>query len=203
MKVLHILDHSLPHFSSYSLRSDYLIRTQKRLGLEPVVVTSPAHGDFTDGCEKIGEIDCYRVRWPALPPSAKIQALPMVKQIACAGVLSKEIRRLAGELKIDLIHSHSPALNGLAAARASEQAGLSWIYELRCFDEDAAVDHGLVRHNSLRYRTSQRLGRSVLEEAACVVAISAALCDGLVELGVAGGKIFEVPQGVDTDLPAA
>ena len=57
MRVLHVLDHSLPYFSGYSFRSDYIIRTQQRLGLQPFVVTSPKHEDFTEAKETRDGID--------------------------------------------------------------------------------------------------------------------------------------------------
>ena len=204
MRVLHVLDHSLPYFSGYSFRSDYIIRAQKRLGIVPVVVTSPKHEDFSDERETIEGIDYYRLRWPSLSSSPRIseriQAVPMVRQMACIAALSKEITRLAKELQIELIHAHSPSLNGLAASRSSQQVGLSWIYELRYYDEDAAVDRGKVRYNSLRYRISQKLEQSALEQAARVVTISSALRADLIERGIDEEKIFEVPNGVDTDL---
>jgi glycogen synthase len=198
MKVLHVLDHSLPYFSGYSFRSDYIIRAQKRLGINPVVVTSPKHEDFTSEREEIDDIEFYRVRWPSIS-SSRLQAVPMVKQMACVAVLSKEIMRIAEKLKIEIIHSHSPFLNGLAAARAAEHLGVPWIYELRYYDEDAAVDRGKIKHNSLRYKLSQRLEQSALEQATRIVTISTALKDDLICRGIAENKIFEVPNGVDTD----
>jgi glycogen synthase len=198
MKVLHVLDHSLPYFSGYSFRSDYIIRAQKSLGHSPVVVTSPKHEDFTSEREEIDDIEFYRVRWPSFS-SSRLQAVPMVKQMACVAVLSREITRIAENLKVDIIHSHSPFLNGLAAARAAEHLGVPWIYELRYYDEDAAVDRGKIKHNSLRYKVSQRLEQSALEHAARIVTISAALKDDLICRGIPESKIFEVPNGVDTD----
>ncbi len=35
MKVLHVLDHSLPYLSGYSIRSKYIIEFQKRVGISP------------------------------------------------------------------------------------------------------------------------------------------------------------------------
>jgi glycogen(starch) synthase len=198
MKVLHVLDHSLPYFSGYSFRSDYIIRTQKGLGLNPVVVTSPKHEEFASEREEIDDVEFYRVRWPSFS-SSRLQDVPLVKQMACVAVLSKEIMKIAERLKVEIIHSHSPFLNGLAAARAADQLGVPWIYELRYYDEDAAVDRGKIKHNSLRYKLSQRMEQSALEQATRIVTISAALKDDLICRGIAESKIFEVPNGVDTD----
>lgn len=200
MKVLHILDHSLPYFSGYSFRSDYIIRTQQRLGLQPVVMTSPKHEKFSSDCETIGGIDFYRVHWPSISSSLKLREVPLVRQMACVAALSKEIVGLAQKLEVEIIHSHSPSLNGLAAARAAEQLKLPWLYELRYYDEDAAVDRGKIRYNSLRYKMSQKLEQSALKQATRVATISSALRRDLVKRGIEESKVFEVPNGVDTDF---
>lgn len=194
MKILHVLDHSLPNFSGYSFRSDYLLRAQRWLGLSPSVITSPKHGDFTTAQETIEGIDYYRTQWPNF---SQIQKVPMAKQMACVAVLAKEVKRLAAELKVDLIHAHSPSLNGLAVAQAAKELRLPWVYELRYYEEDAAVDRGKTRYNSLRYRLAQRLEQRALEQADCVTTISSALRSDLISRGIAAEKIFEIPNGVD------
>ncbi len=193
MKVLHVLDHSLPYFSGYSFRSDYIIRAQRRLGLHPVVVTSPKHEDFIHECETIDGVDYHRLRWPRF--SARI---PLVNQAACLAALTKEIERLAWSLKVDVIHAHSPSINGLAAARAARELKLPVIYELRYYDEDAAVSRGKTSYNSLRYRLTRKLEQTALEKATRVTTISKALRADLISRGIDAGKIFEIPNGVDT-----
>ena len=39
--------------------------------------------------------------------------------------------------KPDVIHAHSPALNGLAAIKAGRKANIPVVYEIRAFWEDA------------------------------------------------------------------
>lgn len=193
MKVLHVLDHSLPYSSGYSFRSDYIIRAQKRLGLSPVVLTSPKHEDFKLECETVEGVDYHRLRWPRF--SARVH---LVKQVACYAVLTKAIGRLAEDLKVDVIHAHSPSTNGLAAARAALKLRLPVVYELRYYDEDAAVDRGKTSYNSLRYRLTRRLEQSALEKATRVTTISNALRADLISRGIDAARIFEIPNGVDT-----
>jgi glycogen(starch) synthase len=113
--------------------------------------------------------------------------------------LTKQIKRLAAELRVDLIHAHSPSLNGLAAAQAAKALGLPWVYELRYYEEDAAVDRGKTRHNSLRYRLAARLEQQALELADAVTTISQALREDLICRGIDPEKITVIPNGVDTD----
>ncbi len=199
MKILHVLDHSLPYFSGYSFRSDYLLRAQQQMGLQPIVLTSPKHETFSATLEHKDDIPYYRTPWPAISASPQMRAVPMVRQMASIAALTKEIVRLATELQVNLIHAHSPSLNGLAAVRAAGQLQLPWIYELRYYEEDAAVDRGKTRYNSLRYRLAQRLEMEALTQATRIVTISHALRDDLVLRGISPNKIAEVPNGVDTN----
>jgi PEP-CTERM/exosortase A-associated glycosyltransferase len=164
------------------------------LGLHPIVVTSPKHEDFKHECETIDGVDYYRLRWPRF--SARI---PLVNQAARLAVLTKEIGRLAEDLKVDVIHAHSPSINGLAASRAARELKLPVIYELRYYDEDAAASRGKTGYNSLRYRLTRKLEQSALEKATRVTTISKALRADLISRGVDAGKIFEIPNGVDTN----
>src|SRR5262245_53691417 len=197
MKVLHVLDHSLPYFSGYSFRSDYIIRAEKRLGLHPVVVTSPKHENFESVCETVDGVDYHRVRWPGL--TAPLRRVPLLNQALRLAALTKQIKRLANDLKVDVIHAHSPSINGLAAASAARELNLPMIYELRYYDEDAAVDRGKTKYDSPRYRLARRLEQSVLEKANRVTTISRALRADLISRGIDLGKIIEIPNGVDVD----
>ena len=108
MKVLHVLDHSVPLFSGYSFRSRSIIHAQRALGLQPVVLTSPKHGSATDHVEELEGIRYYRTA----------QGHSIVRRIAFARELESmwrlvlRIKQVAAEENIDLIHSHSPLLNG-------------------------------------------------------------------------------------------
>ena len=49
LKILHILDHSLPLHSGYSFRSQAILRAQRKRGWEPVALTSPKHEESWKG----------------------------------------------------------------------------------------------------------------------------------------------------------
>ena len=200
MRILHILDHSLPYFSGYSFRSDYIIRTQRKLGLQPFVVTSPKHEDFTETQETRDGIDYYRMAWPSFYVLPKPHQVPLLRQAACVAELAKQVAKLAQSLNVDVLHAHSPSLNGLAAGRAARQLGLPCVYEVRYYEEDAAVDRGKMTFNSPLYRLSRRLEKSALQRADRVVTICEALRDDLISRGVPAHKLFQAPNGVDTSL---
>ena len=70
MKVLHVLDHSLPISSGYSYRSQSIVQHQKRLGLGPVVLTSPKHGSRADAQERIDDVTQMVARYVPLYAAA-------------------------------------------------------------------------------------------------------------------------------------
>ena len=97
--------------------------------------------------------------------------------------LTAAIERLARDWRPDVLHAHSPALCGMAAARAARRLGLPLVYEIRAFWEDAAVGNGQGRAGSLRYRLTRALENRVIARADAVVTICAGLRDDLVARG--------------------
>src|SRR4051812_46925243 len=55
MKVIHVLETSAPELVGYTIRGRYIVNHQRKLGLDPVVITSP----FFRGADarRIDEID--------------------------------------------------------------------------------------------------------------------------------------------------
>lgn len=192
MRVLHVLDHSLPVGSGYSYRSRSIVLFQKRLGLDPVVLTSPKHGSARDEREVVDGIPHYRTG----PAGGR---LPLVRELGLMARLAGRIRGVARENGVDVIHAHSPLLNGLPALWAARRLGLRMVYEVRTFWEDAAVSHGTHREGSARYRASRALERVVLQRADAVVAICTGIRSELIRRGVPAERIAIVPNGVDPD----
>ena len=55
LRVLHVLDHSIPLHSGYTFRTLSLLREQRRLGWETFHVTSPKQGPSPAREETVGE----------------------------------------------------------------------------------------------------------------------------------------------------
>ena len=62
MKVLHILYQSLPNISGSSIRSRDILKNQLKIGVKPIVITSPFQNPKTNGksFEEIDGIKYYR-----------------------------------------------------------------------------------------------------------------------------------------------
>ncbi len=194
MKVLHVLDHSLPNYDGYAFRSWEIIRFQRQRGLETVQVTSSKHaGAASDvASETVEGLEFHRTR-----PLGGLYTLPVIDQVGVVRGLAQRLRGLVAEHRPDLIHAHSPSLNGLAALSAGRAAGLPVVYEMRSFWEDAAVDAGACREGDLRYRLTRASETWVVRRADHVVPICRGIADDLAARGVPGERLSVVANSVD------
>ena len=191
-RVLHVLDHSLPIGSGYSYRSRSIVQFQTQLGFPPVVLTSPKHGSARDDREMIDGSPHYRTG----PTGGR---LPFEREMRLMKGLTSRIEAVARETQAQLIHAHSPLLNGLPALRAARRLGVPFVYEVRTFWEDAAVNHGTFAEGSARYRISRALETQVLRRADAVVAICQGIRTEVAGRGVPTDRIVMVPNGVDPE----
>lgn len=193
MKVLHVFDHSLPLHSGYTFRSGAILREQRALGFETCHVTGAKQGTYRAASETADGLQFYRTA-PGL-----LAKVPVLNQWDVVRGLKARLRELVKTLQPDLIHAHSPCLNGLAAAAVAKETGLPFVYEVRAFWEDAAVDHGTTAEGSLRYRVTRALETKVFKQADAVTCICEGLRRDIVARGIPAEKITVIPNAVDID----
>ncbi|HMN55548.1 MAG TPA: glycosyltransferase, partial [Sphingopyxis sp.] len=116
------------------------------------------------------------------------------------GALADRVAALVDEWRPDLLHAHSPVLDGLAALRVGKRLGIPVIYEIRAFWEDAAVGNGTGREGSARYFLTRQLESHAVRAADAVAVICEGLRGDLIARGVDPAKIVVSPNGVDLDL---
>ncbi len=192
MKVLHVFDHSLPLHSGYSFRSLQIITNLNRLGVDTLHITGAKQGPPRQLQEQVDGLEFHRVR------SAQIlDTLPVARQLEVIRSLRAGVGRLLQRHPVDLIHVHSPSLNGLAVMPVAKKFNLPVIYELRALWEDAAVDHGTDRIDSLRYRLSRKLETRVLRSASHVTTICNGLKREIMARGIDENRVTVVPNSVD------
>ncbi len=196
-RILHILDHSLPLHSGYCFRTRAIMKAQIASGLSVAGVTGVRqnqHGQVArEPMEIVDGLSFYRTL-------AQVQGPSPVREWREIAVLADRIEQVIREWQPDILHAHSPALNGLAALRAAEKTGLPLVYEIRAFWEDAAVGNGTGRENSPRYWLTRQLENHVVNGADAVAVICEGLRSDLIARGVKGEKITISPNGVDLDL---
>jgi PEP-CTERM/exosortase A-associated glycosyltransferase len=171
MKILHLFDHSLPVQDGYASRSWAILQEQIARGWTVLPTTGPRQGSAQSGDERVQGMTFYRTQDRQGLPAK----LPVLKQLWAIWLMYRRLCTLIPQLKPDLVHAHSPALNGVAAHFAARRFGLPLVYEVRAFWEDAAVDQGTSKPGGLRYRFTRALENFVFARASRVVTI----CDGL------------------------
>lgn len=192
-RILHVLDHSLPAHSGYTFRTRALMKAQVRNGWEVAGVTGVRHPEPGPDGETIDGLTFYRT-----PPIAPVRS--PIREWREIGALARRVEALAGTWKPDLLHAHSPVLDGLAALRVGKRLGIPVIYEIRAFWEDAAVGNGTGREGSARYRLTRQLETWAAKSADAVAVICEGLRDDLIARGIAADRIIVSPNGVDLDL---
>lgn len=193
MRILHILDHSLPHHSGYVFRTLALMREQRALGWDPVLLTAPRQGPTQTQMESIEGFDIYRTPFAEGDlPSGRV-----ARTWRETAMTKKRIEAVAKEIKPDLLHAHSPVLNASPALKA--QTGLPVVYEIRAFWEDAAVDHKTTQEGSLRYRLTRQWETKSCRKAQHVFTICQGLKDDLIARGIPQQKVSLIPNAVDID----
>ncbi|MGZ8193259.1 MAG: TIGR04063 family PEP-CTERM/XrtA system glycosyltransferase [Methylobacter sp.] len=195
MKILHILDHSIPLHSGYSFRTKAILEQQRKLGWETFHATSAKHNVATALVDEVDGYTFYRSE----VPKGFFSKIPVLEQWAIVQSLTKRLDEIIPEIKPDILHAHSPALNGLAALKAARKHKIPLIYECRAFWEDAAVDHGTTREGSLRYHITKALETYVFRQADAITTICEGLRADIAKRGIAAEKITVIPNAVDIE----
>jgi PEP-CTERM/exosortase A-associated glycosyltransferase len=193
LRVLHVLDHSIPLHSGYTFRTRAILREQRRLGWETFHLTSPKHSAPGGAEEDVDGLHFYRTPWQ---PSS-LATLPVLGEIAQMRATARRLAEVAAIVRPHLIHAHSPVLNALPALRVGRRLGVPVVYEVRAFWEDAAVDHGTSREGGLRYRASRALESWALKHADHVTTICEGLKADIVARGVPDSRVTVIPNAVD------
>jgi PEP-CTERM/exosortase A-associated glycosyltransferase len=193
LKILHVLDHSIPLHSGYTFRTLSLLREQRKLGWETFHLTSPKHTAPSPEEETVDGWHFYRT------PAGAASNLPVLSQWALMKATRQRLLQVAAQVRPDIIHAHSPVLNAIPALHVGKQLGIPVVYEVRAFWEDAAVDHGTTQEGSLRYRLTRRLETHALRQAGHVFTICEGLRADIVARGIPAAKVTVIPNAVDID----
>jgi PEP-CTERM/exosortase A-associated glycosyltransferase len=200
MRILHILDHSLPLHSGYAFRTVCILREQRRLGWETRALTTPRQGRASQQVDEASEWHFDRT----VVAENALSALPWVRYLQEMKATARRIVEVAADFRPDILHAHSPVLAALPSLWAGRKLGLPVVYEVRALWEDAAVDHGTAREGSARYRVSRALETLALSRADRITTICEGLRGEIGARGIARERITVVPNAVDaSEFPFA
>jgi PEP-CTERM/exosortase A-associated glycosyltransferase len=196
MRILHILDHSLPLQSGYVYRTLGIVNQQRALGWEPVLLTSGKHYAAGPARERIGDWEFLRTPRPA----GLAARLPWLRELQIVSDLGRRLDELIAEVRPHILHAHSPVLNALPAISAGRRHRIATVYEVRALWEDAAATHGGHSEGGLRYRATRLLETRALRRADAVTTICEGLREEVIARGVPGEKVTVVPNAVDRKI---
>lgn len=202
--ILHVLDHSLPLHSGYTFRTRAIMKAQMNAGWKISGITGvrqyqngqtlnsaiEAASQSGGTVQEVEGLSFYRTMKESSGPF-------LWREINEVRALRDAIIETHAVSPFKIIHAHSPALNGLAAAQAAARLGLPMLYEIRAFWEDAAVGNGTGREGDMKYRMTRALEDYVISRADHVAVICEGLKNDLMRRGVAADKITISPNGVD------
>ena len=195
MRILHILDHSIPLHSGYTFRTLAILKEQRALGWDTVHLT----GSKQENCGVLEE-DLEGWHFYRTPVAQGLMSkLPVLNQIAVIDGLTRRLDEVARIVKPDILHAHSPVLNALPALRVGRRLGIPVVYEIRAFWEDAAVDHGTSREGGIRYRLTRYLESYALRRVDAITTICEGLRGDILGRGIAPERVTVIPNAVNIE----
>ncbi len=193
MRILHVLDHSLPLQSGYVFRTLAILAHQRARGWETFHLTTPKHTTEFHPHETVDDWEFFRTP----PVEGLADRLPVVREIAQMRATTRRLAEVAADIRPDVIHAHSPVLNAMPALTVGRRLGIPVVYEVRAFWEDAGVSHGTYSEWGLRYRMTRALETFALKRANAVTTICEGLKRDILGRGIAPSKVTVIPNAVD------
>ncbi|MFC1603304.1 glycosyltransferase WbuB, partial [Pseudomonadota bacterium] len=117
MKILHIFDHSIPLQSGYAFRSRAILEQQRAMGWETEHVTSIKHTVDSSDENEVDGFHFYRT----CSSNGLFSKLPVLNQFDVVISLVRRLDQIITVVKPDILHAHSPCLNGLAALKVARK----------------------------------------------------------------------------------
>jgi len=195
MRILHILDHSIPLHSGYTFRTLSILEQQRALGWKTFHLTSPKHSRPFVPREDVEGWMFYRTP----PVKGALSAMPVLRELALIQKTQTRLEEVVKEVRPDILHAHSPVLNAIPAIRVGRRRGIPVVYEVRAFWEDAAATHGTGSEGGPRYRLTRWLETRALRRADAITTICEGLRHDIVARGISADKITVIPNAVNVD----
>lgn len=199
MRILHVLDHSIPLRSGYAFRTLAILKEQRALGWETFHLTSPKQGPTAATEETVDGWDFHRT----VAPGGLLEGVPGLGEMEVMGEIRYRIEQLVKRVRPHILHVHSPILNAIPALRVGRRLDLPVVYEVRALWEDEAAESGVAVDGRLRHHLRRALETSVLKRADAITTICEGLRGDIVGRGIASEKVTVIPNAVDIEQFAA
>ena len=195
MRILHVLDHSLPLHSGYTFRTRAIVKAQLARGWEVACLTGPRHaaGGPGSGGDRRHHFLSHA--------EARGRARAAWRMARDPGACRRGSTRWCAEWRPDQLHAHSPVLTALGAlpvATPARPAAASTRSAPSGRMRRSATAPG--REGSPRYRLTRAARNPCRAPGRCGGGDLRGAAARSVARGIAADKIFVSPNGVDMDL---
>lgn len=184
MRILHILDHSLPRRSAYATRTMAILRQQRALGWHTIHLTGPNQGTAA-------AFDRHSEGWHFFRTERRrspLARLPLLRELGNLQLMARRLRRVAKLTRPDLLHAHTVGLDALAALHVGRRLRLPVLYEVHCTQDAAEHD--------VRYRMARALETFVAGRADAIATATEGMRSELRVRGIAASDITVIPDAL-------
>lgn len=190
MRVIHVLDHSLPRVTPYVAHTMAILEAQRAEGWETFHLTGPNHGPDPATEEDVDGWHFHR----SPPPGGILEGLPGIGALEFIGEIAHRLERLARRVRPHVLHAHSPVLNALPALRVGRRLRIPVVYDLRPQRElPASVPSG----RRMPLRLASMIETWVLNRADAVTTACAATRTNVLLRGVPPAKVTLIACAAD------
>lgn len=193
MRIVHVMDHSLPGTDGYSIRAKYLLEAQAAAGHQVTVLTGPTQGP--QAIEETVNGVAYRRTHYSTWQAAGVRH--GAKHLLFGGAVRKRLSALLDHQGADLVHAHTPFTVARPALAEAQLRNLPFVYEKRNLWEESAKVRGKPTGRWPLFQIAQAIDRSLTSRSDAVCTITEALRQHTAAGGVDASKVFIVGNGVD------
>ena len=204
MKVLHVLYQSLPDRAGSSIRSRDIVASQKAIGIEPVVITSPFQKAQKAGVssEQIEDVLYYRTYSgqddEVVSEKDSRFVVKLRKFFRLFGFVS-QLKKVVKHEKPAVIHAHATFFCGLSATYIGKKFSIPVVYEVRSLWEERQLKGNPGIKTRLQVALIRSLESLAMNKAKHVIPINKNLKDNILSRGIPEHKISIVANAVNLD----
>lgn len=152
MKIVHLVYQSLPNISGSSIRTRDIMMSQKRIGIEPIVISSPfQNGLSNSSLDFINEIKHYRTYNNKPDLLVKEGKTPLYIRLGKAlEIVSfyNKTKKIIKEEQPDIIHAHATFFCAFTAIYLGKKFKLPVCYEVRSLweEREKSISNGFIKN---------------------------------------------------------
>ena len=202
MKILHIVYQSLPNISGSSIRTRDIVGSQKEIGINPVVVSSPFQdGESPNNPEYINGILHYRTyndNPEHLVTETKSSLLKRINKAFSIFSFYTKVEAIIKLEKPEILHAHATFFCGIVAVFLGRKHNIPVVYELRSLWEEREKKEADSFISKLQPKLITAIETFVMKRVDLVIAINKNLEENINQRGILNTKI--VANAVNTSI---